>query len=120
MRAFKILGVSLTALALSTVVTFAHMALSKSAPEADATVSGSPDQIQIWFTQDPDPAVSRITLEGPGGDVALGEVEIHDDRSVAAALDGALDPGEYTVSWRSAGDDGHVQRGSFSFTVRAD
>ena len=41
-------------------VTIAHMALSKSDPEADSVLLESPHHIQIWFTQDPDPVVSQV------------------------------------------------------------
>ena len=30
-----------------------------------------------------------------------------------------LPPGKYTVSWRARADDGHSERGTFRFTVRA-
>ena len=104
---------------LSAATAVAHMALSKSMPEADAVLSESPHHLQIWFTQDPDPAVSQVTLEGPRGDVDLGEMMIHDDKSIMAMVPSALPNGQYTVNWRSAGDDGHTQRDDFAFTVRA-
>lgn len=107
-------------LALFTAVAVtAHMAYSKSAPEKDATLNQSPIQIQVWFTQDPEPAVSRLSLEGPTGEVVLGDTEVADNRSLVAAVPTSLAPGTYTINWRSAGDDGHVQRGDFSFSIRA-
>ncbi|HIE91328.1 MAG TPA: hypothetical protein EYQ83_00060 [Acidobacteria bacterium] len=51
----------------------AHMAYSKSMPAKDAKLIASPDHVQVWFTQDPEPAVSQISLEGPNGEVSLGE-----------------------------------------------
>ena len=104
---------------VGTVVVSAHMALQRSFPEADAVLGVSPDQIQLWFTQDPDPAVSNVSLEGPSGTIEIGETKVMEERSVVAAVP-ALAAGKYTVGWRSAGDDGHVQRGEFSFTVQAD
>ena len=95
------------------------MAYSKSAPEKDATLDQSPTQIQVWFTQDPEPAVSRLSLEGPAGEVVLGDTEVADNRSLVAAVPRSLTPGTYTINWRSAGDDGLVQRGDFSFSIRA-
>jgi methionine-rich copper-binding protein CopC len=44
---------------------------------------------------------------------------IHDDKSLMATVPGPLADGAYTVTWRSAGDDGHAMRGDFAFTVRA-
>ena len=107
-------------IALAAAVTLsAHMAYSKSMPAKDATLSEAPDHLQVWFTPDPEPAVSQLSLEGPGGEVALGETTVGDEKSLVADLPAALAPGSYTVKWRSAGDDGHVMRGDFAFSVRA-
>ena len=105
-------------LAAAAAALSAHMAVSKTMPEADAVLPGPPTTIQVWFTQAPDPAISRLTLEGTSGEVALGELDIRDDRSLMASIPSPLVAGGYTVRWRTAGDDGHTQRGEFSFTVR--
>ena len=97
----------------------AHMAYSKSMPAKDAALSESPDHVQVWFTQDPEPAVSRLSLEGPNGEVPIGETTIGDEKSLVATVPAALAPGSYTVKWRSAGDDGHALRGDIAFSVRA-
>ena len=95
----------------------AHMRLQKTMPEADAVLSESPHHIQVWFTEAPDPAVSLLTLDGAHGEITLGETAIEDDKSLMALLPAKLAAGSYTVKWRTAGDDGHTQRGDFSFTV---
>ena len=100
-------------------VASAHMAVQKTMPEADTVLAESPQQIRIWFTQSPDPAISRLTLAGAHGEIALGDTEVQDDRSLMAMLPSKLEAGTYTVNWRTAGDDGHTQRGDFAFTVRA-
>ena len=105
-------------LALSSAA-FAHMKLSRTLPAADSTVTEAPSQVQAWFTQAPDPAVSRLSLEGPSGVVKLGALRVADDKSIAAPVEGTLAEGAYTVSWQAAGDDGHIQKGAFTFTVRA-
>ena len=119
MRRMKTLGCCLVLIAAAAAVASAHMAVQKTMPEADAVVSESPHHVQIWFTQAPDPAISRLTLEGANGDVTLGDTEVRDDKSLMAMLPSKLDAGTYTVNWRTAGDDGHTQRGDFAFTVRA-
>jgi len=50
------------ALAMSATV-LAHMKLTKSLPAADS-MGSKPPQIQIWFTQAPDKAVSKIGVSG--------------------------------------------------------
>ena len=97
----------------------AHMRVQKTMPEDGAMLSESPHHIQVWYTQAPDPAISQLTLEGAGGDVDLGDTKVVDDKSLMAMLPSALRIGSYTVKWRTAGDDGHAQRGDFMFTVRA-
>lgn len=120
MSRMKTVGLCLALVAASFATASAHMALQKTMPEADAVLSESPGRIQMWFTQLPDPAVSRLTLEGATGEVALGDTDVvNDDRSLLAMLPSTLGAGAYTVKWRTAGDDGHIQRGEYTFTVRA-
>ena len=103
----------------SAAIATAHLRVQKSMPEADAILAASPDHVQVWFSQEPDPAISRLTLEGADGEIAIGETAILDDRSLRAMLPSSLAAGDYTVKWRTAGDDGHTQRGDFAFTVLA-
>jgi methionine-rich copper-binding protein CopC len=119
MLKMKTVGWCLVLVVASVVMAAAHMAVQKTMPEADAVLSESPHHIQMWFTQPPDPAISRLTLEGTSGEVVIGETEVQDDRSLMAMLPSELGAGTYTVKWRTAGDDGHTQRGDFAFTVRA-
>ena len=104
---------------LAVATAFAHLAVTKTMPDADAVVTKSPQQIEVWFTQDPDPAISQLSLEGPSGTVELGDTKVSDEKSLMAMVSGTLAFGSYTVSWRTAGDDGHVRRGDFVFNVRA-
>ena len=119
MLKMKTVGWCLVLVVASVVMAAAHMAVQKTMPEADAVLSESPHHIQMWFTQSPDPAISRLTLEATSGEVVIGETEVQDDRSLTAMLPSELGAGTYTVNWRTAGDDGHTQRGDFAFTVRA-
>ena len=118
MRKVRTVGWCLALVVASVVVAAAHMVVQKTMPEADAVLPASPEQIQVWFTQSPDPVISRLTLESASGDVALGKTEVG-DKSLMAMLPSRLAAGDYTVRWRTAGDDGHTQRGEFAFTVRA-
>jgi methionine-rich copper-binding protein CopC len=96
-----------------------HFALSKSTPEADATVA-SPGEIRLWFTEIPENETTSIRLIGDGAEsVHVAEVvqDAEDGRVFSVALHGALPAGTYTVSWRAMGSDGHVVRDTFDFTV---
>ena len=111
------MGVAAALLMSFSVTVLAHMKLTKSLPAADAVVAGKPAKVQIWFTETPDKAVSKVTLTGPSGEVKLGALAI-EEKSMSAAVDGATPDGSYKVSWQAAGDDGHQQQREHSFSVR--
>ena len=114
----RVLGWASVIVVLAVATTMAHFAAIKTMPDADTVVVESPHQIQVWFTQEPDPAVSQLVLEGQAGDVELGDTTVVGEKSLVAVVPRPLAPGSYTVRWRTAGDDGHVRRGDFAFTVR--
>jgi copper resistance protein C len=110
--------VGLALLAVLPVILSAHLDVVKTMPADRSTVADAPSRVQIWFSQQPSSRVSRLDMKGPGGDVPLGGIEINrEDRSIAAPVGRTLAPGSYEVSWRTAGDDGHVMRGTFTFTL---
>lgn len=97
----------------------AHLIVRKTVPADQAVVPTAPARIEVWFNQPPAPRVSRLELTGPDGEVALGELEIDTKaRWIATLVEGTMRPGQYEVSWRTAGNDGHVQRGTFSFSIQ--
>ena len=98
-----------------------HFALAKSMPEADSTIE-SPEQLRLWFTQAPqEGSVSIRLIDAAGEAVETGDpVRSEDDaKLMEVAVDDALSAGSYTVAWRGIGDDGHVVRDDFQFTVTA-
>ena len=97
---------------------FAHMKFAKSAPAPNATIAAPPSSIQVWFTQDPDPKLIKLAMTGPSGAVALTNVHTMGDKSVMATVGDATPDGAYTVAWQAAGNDGHVQKGEFKFTLK--
>lgn len=115
-RAMKAL--ILAATVASTVTVFAHMKASKMEPTANSTVTTSPARIQVWFTQAPDPKVSKLELAGPAGQVKLTGFQVTAAKSMVATVDGSLADGRYTARWQAAGDDGHVQKGEYVFTMK--
>ena len=100
---------------------FAHAHLVKSAPTAGARIGTVPHVIQLWFSEAPEAALTVITLTAANGQaIPLGMMTAAPNTpvSVMVAIDGALAPGDYTVTWRTvAADDGHPSNGNFSFTV---
>jgi methionine-rich copper-binding protein CopC len=98
----------------------AHAQLQKTQPAAGETVSSPPAHIQLWFDEEVDLKVSRITLTGPSGKVALGPTHtMMDAKSLMADITGKLVDASYTVNWTTAAaDDGHVSKGDFKFTLK--
>jgi methionine-rich copper-binding protein CopC len=113
----KVIWAAIIALAVA-VPLFAHMKILKTEPADGSTVTSSPKQVQVWFDETPDIKVTKMTLTGPGGAAKLGVPKLA-DKSIQAPVPGSLAGGAYTVDWTSAGDDGHVQKGQFKFTVKA-
>jgi copper resistance protein C len=112
---YALLLTAMVAVSATTVV--AHMKASKMEPAANSTVT-TPARIQVWFTQAPDPKVSKLELAGPAGPVKLAGFQVTAAKSIVASVDGALADGRYTARWQAAGDDGHVQKGEYGFTVK--
>ena len=97
-----------------------HNHLTKSVPAKDEQVTASPTTVRLWFSEKPVPAFTSISLlKADSSKVAIGKTRPTDDSlSVAADVSEPLPAGKYTVSWRTAGDDGHAIRGKFSFVVK--
>ena len=112
---------SLLAMAAAMLVTAlgqAHTHLEKSEPADGATLAAAPSSVQLFFNEKPDLKVSKVEVTGPSGKVELGAVHSMAEKDLMAPIKGALGNGKYTVAWQAAGKDGHVQKGTFSFTVQ--
>ena len=119
MRTFRIVPVALALLVvamLATVVS-AHTKLEKSDPADGATLTTSPKWVQLFFNEKPDMKVSKVEITGPTGKVDAGAPHSMADKDLMVMFGRTLDNGKYTVTWQAAGKDGHVSKGTFSFTV---
>jgi methionine-rich copper-binding protein CopC len=94
----------------------AHAKLRSTLPAADAQLTAAPKALILTFNEDVRLAV--LTLRTAGKDIPLTL-----DRSAAAApqVSVPLPPlaaGKYQVQWSALSpDDGHVVKGSYSFTI---
>ena len=97
----------------------AHAHLQRSAPAAGARLTAVPRELVLTFSEDPTLAMSALRLLGPdSAAVALGTLGHGGGaRTLTAAVAGPLAAGRYTVLWQTAGDDGHVQHGSYTFVI---
>lgn len=95
-----------------------HFALSRSVPEKDTSV-GPPDELRLWFTQEPQDNSLSIRLMAGEEPVETGPAvqDSDDGRVFSVAIDTALGAGDYVIAWRGLGQDGHVARGEIPFSV---
>ena len=93
----------------------AHTNLSSSAPEDGASVA-APTEIRLEFS-----APVRLTAvslrSAAGSDIPLGDISSEVQTSFSVAIETAMEPGQYQVSWRSISGDSHVVSGEIRFTV---
>ncbi|MBV9880906.1 MAG: copper resistance protein CopC/CopD [Gemmatirosa sp.] len=105
---------------LAPAVADAHGHLKSAAPAPGARLAAVPRELRLTFTEAPALAFTRVELrDAAGAEVALDSLAVPADapRAVVAAIRGTLAAGGYTVAWQMAGDDGHVTRGRYAFTI---
>ena len=95
----------------------AHSPLTSFTPADGATLTTAPTSIEMRFRD-----VSRLIRFALVGDEDGADIDLEDAHLMVEAVDHivVLPPlagGRYTASWRAMGEDGHVIKGRFSFTV---
>jgi methionine-rich copper-binding protein CopC len=109
----------LFAFAVPSVVA-AHATLVGSSPATDSIVEGTPSVITATFDEPLLSDGSGLTLrDAAGTKVASGERTSDDPASLSITEIPELAPGDYEVQWSAATDDGHLERGTWEFTVIA-
>jgi methionine-rich copper-binding protein CopC len=93
-----------------------HAKLRGTVPSADAQLQAAPKSLTLSFNEEVRLGVLTVTVGGKAIPISL-------DRNAPAAAQvtialPALAAGTYQVQWSAiATDDGHVTKGSFSFTI---
>ncbi|HEY8168856.1 MAG TPA: copper resistance CopC family protein [Candidatus Limnocylindrales bacterium] len=118
MTVITLLALVLVALAAPAGVA-AHAELETASPPVGATVETLPTTVSATFSLPLLPDKSSIVVRDPAGDrVASGGVDPADPRTLSTAVP-LLTAGTYQVRWTAGTDDGHVERGRYTFTVAA-
>jgi copper resistance protein C len=97
----------------------AHAFLKHAEPGVGSTVHTSPNEVRIRFSENIEPAFSRIQVFNASGK-EVDRRDIHLDRSDHSLLHvslPSLEPGTYKVVWRVVSVDRHVTNGDFTFRV---
>ena len=96
----------------------AHAKLQSSSPANNAQLSEAPKTLTLNFSEAAQLAVLKLVHDGKEIPVALDKAA-KAGQTFTLTLP-ALAPGHYTVQWSAlAADDGHVTKGSFTFSVAA-
>jgi methionine-rich copper-binding protein CopC len=114
-----LMAVAVGAISSSFAANDVHFALSKSMPEAESSIE-SPGEIRLWFTESPVDNTTSIRVVNAAGELmeAADVMQDADDgRIFSVAIERWLAVGPYTVAWRAIGQDGHVVREEFTFSV---
>jgi methionine-rich copper-binding protein CopC len=99
---------------------WAHAFLDHAEPKVGSTVTNSPAEIKIWFTQELEPAFSKLEVQDAQGK----EVDKKDahldakDKSLFLVSLPQLPAGTYTVIWHAVSVDTHRTQGRFKFIVK--
>jgi putative copper export protein/methionine-rich copper-binding protein CopC len=128
LRRFPIPSVSwvlllLVAAAVPPVAAHVHIRLDESSPGPDEVLSSMPTQLRLLFSGAIEARYTSVTLLRPdGARVQMGDIVFRDgsDREITLRLPALVQPGRYTVRWRTAGSDGHVLEGSYAFVLAPD
>jgi len=108
------------AFALVASAASAHALLKTAVPAVGGTVTASPKEIRIKFSEGVEPRFSGVALASEAGVAApIGKpsVDPADDSVLIAPVSQPLKPGVYTVTWHAVSVDTHKTQGSFNFTL---
>jgi len=103
------------ALLVSATVAEAHARLDSASPAVGSTVSSSPGQVTLHFSEGLEPKFSGASVSGPSG--ARADSGSTASGSTIQIRVKNLGPGTYTVNWHALSVDTHKTQGSFSFHV---
>jgi copper resistance protein C len=99
---------------------WAHAFLDHAEPKVGSTVTNSPTEVKIWFTQQVEPAFSSVQVQDAQGkevDKKDVHVDIKDKMLLEVSLP-QLSAGTYTVIWHVVSVDTHRTQGRFEFTIK--
>jgi hypothetical protein len=110
-------------LALSLPVpAFAHAMLVSAEPAVGSTITASPKEIRLKFSEVVRAEYCRVELAmADGMSVPIGPARADDkDKTlVLASISAPLAPGTYKVTWHVLAFDAHKTHGDFTFEVKA-
>ena len=119
-RILKPFIIAVLASTLAATAAFAHAFLDHATPGVGTTVSGSPSELTLGFTQGVVTAFSSVTVVADGGGSVPTSKPVNDPSNrqiIHVRLGHPLKPGSYTVTWHVLSIDTHRTEGTYRFTV---
>ena len=97
----------------------AHAFLDHADPRVGSTVKGSPSVVKAWFTEELEPAFSKIQVfDATGTEIDKKDIKVDSaDKSLMSVSVPNLPAGTYKVKWSAVAVDTHHTTGTFTFTV---
>lgn len=115
-RLIMLAGALVIAMPLSGMNAMAHSPLKSSSPADGAVVAGAPQMIELTF-RGPAKLIRFRLTDAEAGEVALGADHLMVEASYHRVMLPPVGTGAFTAQWRAMGEDGHVLKGAFSFSV---
>jgi methionine-rich copper-binding protein CopC len=112
------LFVAVSLLLAMPVAVAAHAEFDRSTPADGETVQGSPRVIRAFFSEELADGSEMALLDEAGTTIAEGTIDPANPTRMRIDPP-ELEPGDYEVQWKSFADDGHLETGTFTFTVSA-
>ncbi len=119
-QSLKLLTATALVCVLTATAAFAHAFLDTASPGVGATVSGSPSELRLSFTQSVVVAFSSVTVAADGGGsvpTSKPVIDPSNQQVIHVRLGHPLKPGGYTVTWHVLSVDTHRTEGTYRFTV---
>jgi methionine-rich copper-binding protein CopC len=97
---------------------WAHNALVEASPAKNATLKTAPTTVKLRFLEKL-PDSTRLSVTGPDGTAPAQSAAKISGATISVTFPEPLGNGAYTVAYQVAGEDGHLTKSSYRFTVAA-
>ncbi|MBB5179564.1 hypothetical protein HNQ44_000988 [Planomicrobium koreense] len=113
----KIIVAALLLMLVMPFTAHAHTALTSSNPAEGQKLAEAPKELELAFGTIIEEG-STMTLKGPETDVALDDISISEN-VMKGLINEELMNGQYIISWKIIGEDGHPIEGEILFSLEA-
>lgn len=101
------------------VTVVAHAELQEVSPADAGSVTGTPAELTATFDEALEDGSTLSIRDSAGNRLAVGAIDPSDAMRLVIADVPELAPGTYEMRWTASSDDGHIERGTWTFTVTA-